>query len=537
MTQTRRQKEKTLALMTALFLALGAIFSTIYFFRMDFTSARSYSLSATAKKLHSELPQTVRITYYISKSLSNRHPGAQAIEDLLRELEAVSRGKISVKIQDPGNDGSKAEALGVTPQQMQVVEKSEQRVALVYTGIVMEYLDRHQTIPAVISTETLEYELIKAVRSLVSDKRQVAGLLIGDGDKTLEGDYGRLADVLSRGGYEIVTIQRGKPVQSDVSVLFVLGNSSIDRYDSYFIDSFLMGGGKVFFAAKSVDVKPENNLVAQALPQSGVPALLAAYGVSLPPELVLDESNLTVPFQSASQQGRMTIQYVPYPHWIAVQKRFANKNSPVTARFSGLDLYWPAPLVLAAQSPLQFTVLASSTPRAWKQTSNYATSPQDQALYFTEQESTRGSYALAVSASGTLPSAFANGDLPTRDGSDPLPPPAKKSGDVRFIVVSSADFLTDLMSMMKSDFNAGFALSGADWLTQSEDLIAVRSRVERNMRLNKIENPDVRAAMINFTYAVNIALIPLGIALVGVFRAVRRNRREKQARAMRGGEA
>jgi len=115
--------------------------------------------------------------------------------------------------------------------------------------------------------------------------------------------------------------------------------------------------------------------------------------------------------------------------------------------------------------------------------------------------------------------------------------PAVKIRDVRFIVVSSADFLTDLMSMMKSDFNAGFALSGADWLSQSEDLIAVRSRVERNMRLNKMDNPDVRAAMIRFTYIVNIILIPLGIALLAVARAVRRTRREKAARSARGGEA
>ncbi|PKL07449.1 MAG: hypothetical protein CVV51_14030, partial [Spirochaetae bacterium HGW-Spirochaetae-7] len=33
---------------------------------------------------------------------------------------------------------------------MQVVERSEQRLALVYTGIVVEYLDRHETIPAIL---------------------------------------------------------------------------------------------------------------------------------------------------------------------------------------------------------------------------------------------------------------------------------------------------------------------------------------------------------------------------------------------------
>ncbi len=536
MGKTRKQKEVVLAFMTGLLLVLAAVFSTLYFFRLDLTSARSYSLSGSARNLFTELPQTVRITYFISRNLSSRHPGAQAVEDLLREIEAVSHGKISVRIQDPGSDGSKAEALGVVPQQMQVVENSEQRIGLVYTGIVMEYLDRHRTIPAIISTETLEYELIKAIRALVSDTKQVAGLLIGDGDKSLEQDYGNLANALSRGGYDISPIEKDRPILPDVTVLFVLGNSSLDRYDSYFIDSYLMNGGRVFFASKSVDVKADNNLLAQALPQAGIPSLLASYGVTLPPELVLDESNLTVPFQSASQQGRMSIQYVPYPHWVAVQERYVNKNSPVSANFIGLDLYWPSPILLAPGSALKFSVLASSSPRAWKQTSNFATSPQDRERYFDEQESTRGTYTLAVSATGRLSSAFANGDLPARDGFAPLAMPAKGSAEVRFIAVSSADFLTDLMSMMKSDFNAGFALSGADWLTQSEDLIALRSRVERNMRLNKIENPAVRKAMIGFTYVFNIVLIPLGIALAALARALRRNRREKLARMARGGE-
>jgi len=359
------KRERVVLVLTALAFVLAAIASTMFFGRIDLTQSRAFTLSQASRGLHAEIPETLRITYFVSRSLVDRHPGPAAIEDFLRELEAANKGKIRVRIVDPTKDPSEAEGFGLVAQQMQVVERSEQRVALVYTGIVVEYLDRHETIPAILSQETLEYELVRAIRTAVGAERQILGLLPGDADKTVAQDYQSLSAILSRAGYETREIARGTVLEDDIDVLFVLGNAAMDRYDASFVDSFLMRGGKVFFAAKGVDVNPEYALAAKAVPEGGLLSMLASYGFDVSRRLVLDQSNLTVPFQTQGPAGGAQIQYLRYPHWVAIDARFTDAESPMTARFAGLDLFWPSPMTLRPVPGAIYRELARTSPKSW----------------------------------------------------------------------------------------------------------------------------------------------------------------------------
>lgn len=533
-----KKQERLLALLVSLGLVLAAIASTMFYARLDLTSSKAFTLSKAARALHGEIPETVRISYFVSKSLADRHPGPGAIEDLLRELEAANKGKIRVRIVDPTKDPTEAEQFGVAAQQMQVVERSEQRVAMVYTGIVMEYLDRHETIPAVLATETLEYELVKSIRAVVGDIHLVAGLLVGEDDKSVANDYQTLSGSLQRAGYEPREVSRGTVIEDDIDLLFVLGNASLDRYDAAFIDSYLMRGGKAFFAVKGVTINPEYGLVAAAVPEGGLLPVLAHYGLEVQRRLVLDQSNLTVPFQTPRQGGGYQIQYVRYPHWVAIDSRFVDPESPMTARFAGLDLYWPSPLLLRPVAGVAYEELAKTTPKAWLQTRDFAAAPDDQSRYALELAETAGQYLVAVSATGAFPSAFAAGDAPVRDGAPPPPAPVSStSSPTRIVVVSSGDFLTDLIKMSDSGFNISFALSAADWLSSHDDLIAIRSRAVADVRLNKIQDQGLRDFLIALTYIVTLGVVPLGVAVWGLARFARRNRAERESRAPRGGES
>lgn len=525
-------------ILTLLAILLLGVASTMYYTRIDLTSSRAFTLSKAARGLYAEIPERVRITYFISKSLADRHPGPAAIEDFLRELEAVSRGKIQVRIVDPTKSPAEAESFGLVAQQMQVVEQSEQRLALVYTGIVVEYLDRHQTIPAILSTDTLEYEIVKAIRASISDKKPIAGLLAGDADKSLANDYRTLANGLAQAGYEPREIRAGTAIDDDVDLLYVLGNSSLDRYDAAFIDAFLMRGGKAFFAVKGVNIDPTIGLVATPVQEGGLLPMLASYGFNIARQLVLDQSNLTVPFQTQAPQGGYQIQYVRYPHWVAIDARYTSATNPMTAHFAGLDLYWPSPMTLRPVGTIEYEELARTTTKAWLQTKNFAAGPQDQPLYALERDTTTGQFLVAAAAKGSFPSAFGVGAMPTRAGSPPLPAPkATSSPETRIVVVSSADFLTDMMRMSDSMFNASFALSAADWLVSADDLIAIRSRAVLDSRLNRIKDTDTRAFLVVLTYIVTLGLVPLAVIGYGLLRARKRARKEKESRTIRGGEA
>lgn len=537
MLDTIRKRERLLLALVVAGLTLAAAASTMYYARLDLTSTRMFTLSDAARKLRDDIPESVRISYFVSRSLAERHPGPGEIEDFLRELESVSEGKVRVRIVDPGDDPAEADGFGVAAQQMQVVERSEQRVAIVYSGIVVEYLDRHETIPSVLSTATLEYELVKAVRSVVSNDSQVVGLLVGDADKSVSGDYQTLRASLARAGYETRELERGRAVDDDVDVLFVLGNAAMDRYDAAFVDAFVMRGGKAFFAVKGVDVRADYGLAASAVPDGGLLSVLSSYGFDVERSLVLDQSSLTVPFQVQAPSGSYQVQYVRYPFWVIVDERFVSEDSPMTARFGGLDLFWPSPLRLRSVDGVEYVELAKTSPKAWLQTERLAAGPGDQALYALERDGTGGQYLLAASASGSWKSAFMAGDLPYRDGAPPIEPPRPESPPTRMVVVSSADFLSDLMRMSDSGFNASFALSAADWLSSSDDLIAIRSRAVADTRLNRVADEGLRDFLVALTYIVCLGVVPIGVAAFGLARSVRRRRAEEGSRPSRGGEA
>ncbi len=531
MIRIQKKRERVLFALSLSALALFALASTRFFFKLDLSSGKAFTLSTAARGLYEDIPDTVRITYYISKSLKDRHPGPAAIEDFLDELASVSRGTIAIRVVDPGKDPTEAEGFGVAAQQLQVVERSEQRVALVYTGIVVEYLDRYETIPAVIDTATLEYDLVKAVRKLVRDSGAIAGFLVGDADKSLQTDYPSLASTLQRAGYRPQEVLKGQPIEPGISVLFVLGNAALDRYDAYFVDQYLMNGGKALFALKGVDVNPEYGLAASALPEGGFLSALRAYGIELRRELVLDELSLTVPFQTASPGGASSIRYVRYPHWLAVDGRYVNATHPIGAGFSGLDLFWPSPLVLRPVDGVSAVELAKTSPKAWKQTKDFATGPEEAYLYENERAGSEGQYLLAAALSGSFTSAFAGGDLPAREGEAPLPAAKPRSDATRIVVLSSSDFLTELVRMSGSGFNLSFALAAADWLSSDEDLVAIRSRAERDLRLNKISDESLRALLISLSYLVNLAIIPAAAIGYGIVRSAKRAKRERLARS------
>lgn len=524
-------KEKQLMFLVLIGFILIAALSSLYFFRIDFTVSRSNTLSKVARNFYKELPDTVRITYFISPSLKAKHPGPQMIEDFLYELQAVSHGKIVVSVVNPEKNSYRAEALGIKPQQMQVVEKSEQRIALVYTGIAVEYLDKSFSIPAVITTDTLEYDLLKGIRVLIRQKENIAGVLIGDSDKSFTDDYRYLKSYLEKAGYTVQVIEKGKPVEKQVSVLFVIGNTALTRYDAYFIDQYMMHGGRVFFAVKGVSINANYNLIAQAVPENGILDLLRTYGITVKRELVLDVSNLTVPFQQPTYTGMYTIQYVQYPHWIVIDKKNVNAKHLLTARFNGLDLYWPSPIEYTETKDLTITPLIKTSPKAWKQTKTFYASPNDRNNYATERPETQGAYVLGIAAEGTVTSAFIDpANLPDGEGAEPLKASEVKESKTRMMVITAPDSFSDLVEMMQSDVNLQFAVSIADWLTQSDDLLSIRTRSFQPPRLDKIKDPDARAGTIAMVYIVTLGLIPAGFIIASLILFKKRHTKENKAR-------
>jgi len=530
MEQNIRKRRSLVVLILSVAVVVAAVLVTDRFsLRLDLSSDRANTLSRASRDLYKQIPDQLRITYYISQKLSDRYPGPRAIESLVRGLAAASHGRIAVDVADPasGKMESAVEGLGLSPQRMQIVEKNEQRVALVFSGIVVQYLGRSQVLPFVFSTDTLEYDLVKAIKAAIADRKPTASILIGDSDKSLANDYKTLSRALAQSGWDSKELKAGDAVPPETSVLLVLGNAALDDYDVYRIDTYLASGGKALFAVKGVDVQVRQGLSASPLKNDALLRALESYGVKVDRELVLDQSALTAPFQVASPLGGQAISYVRYPHWIMTRPENRDAKSPLTARSSGLDLFWPSPLELLPRTGVEASALVKTTPKAWLQRDHFALAPEQAGQFAAEAGSTTGQYLLAATLSGVLPPAYAGTRAPTRAGAAALPALAPSPRPSRILVVGSSDFANDLMTITESTFNASFIAGAADWLSSGDDLVSIKTRGSRDSRLIKVQDPEARSALISLAYFINLGLVPLIVIAFGLTRSGKRRRLAK----------
>ena len=512
-----------LALLTLMAFVLAFMISNRVFYRIDMTKDKNYTISDASRNLQREISDVVTITYFVSERLSNAHPLPSEIADLVREYAAHSRGRIRFIQRDPARAGitREIEGLGILPQRIQVVERNETTVATVYSGILIEYLDRQSVMPVVFSLETLEYDISSRIRSLVRNTENVLGVIVADSHKDWQSEYSLLHQELFLSGFQVRLIRPGEEIPPDLPALFVLGGAEdLDIDALYSIDRYIFGGGNVLFATDGIIIDVYGNFDARPASDQGLLAMLTNYGVIIQPYLVQDLSALNLTYQS-NNWNITTIRTVRYPQWIAVQESYANMDHPITALFDGIDLFWASPLELVPSPLVSADILFTSTEHAWLQTENFITSPEMVFLFEDEADDTKGVRILGAALSGVFPSTFQFDENNT-------------GRPARIIVVGNTNFAGSLMQLNRgSDRNIDFLIRAAEWLSSDDDLLSIRIRERPQGRLDRITDIELRNIIMTSSRLINTFVIPLVIIIIGIIIGIRRKAKTK-ARGVSG---
>lgn len=522
----KKKQTIVITILTLIVIFLGILNVQQLYIRLDLTKNKSYTLSEVSKNLYREIPEQITITYYVSNKLVKMHPVPGEIQDLLREYANQSKGKIRLFVKDPMKAGVavSVERLGIQPQQIQTVEQDQASVATVYTGIVIEYLDKTEVLPVVFSLDTLEYDLTSRILYLVRDSERQIGVLVANADKSWTNDYQYVDKILKNAGYKVRQLFKGDEIPQSLSGVFVFGGAEdLDDYDLYRLDYYLQNGGKILYALDGVFVDSRSNLQARPVDDTGLLRMLETYGVRLEKQLVLDKANLTIPYQSMNMSGMVQVKLVRYPHWVVVLPQNSNSTHPITARFDGLDLFWASPLTINPPAGVTADWLFTSTKEAWLMTKDMITNPDMEAIFSSEASTTKGQYTLGASLTGTFPSYFVGKPKPEKTGSkDVLPDIPSEPKEGRLIVIGDSEFPTTLVQYTNSNQNLEFLVKAADWLSNDKDILAIRTRLPATARLNKISDPIARARSAVMVQFINVICIPLLVIGYGVFRNMRR---------------
>ncbi|MBF0469540.1 MAG: GldG family protein, partial [Desulfamplus sp.] len=159
------------------------------FFRVDLTSNKIYSISKASNRVVSTLSEPLTIKVFFTKNLPAPHNNTERyLHDLLEEYASKS-GKLfnyrfydvtatEAGITEKANvNRSMAEDYGISPVQIRVIEDDEVKFQQAYMGLVIIHGDMMEKIPAITSTDGLEYTLTSAIQKL---NNKVSALLALD---------------------------------------------------------------------------------------------------------------------------------------------------------------------------------------------------------------------------------------------------------------------------------------------------------------------------------------------------------------------
>lgn len=148
------------------------------FFRIDLTANRLYSLSKASKKAVSTLKEPMTINVFFSKNLPAPYNNVESyLHDLLEEYSIYANNYLSFRFFDVSakegdlskkaeENRKKAQDYGIYPVNVQKIEQDEAKIQRAYMGMVFIHGDIVEKIPAITSTEGLEYQITTTIQKM-----------------------------------------------------------------------------------------------------------------------------------------------------------------------------------------------------------------------------------------------------------------------------------------------------------------------------------------------------------------------------------
>jgi len=417
-------------LLVVLNLIAIAIISQTHFTRWDLTETNMYTLSGDTVDVLRKLDDTVTVKVFISDELPmGTVEFRRRTEDLLEEFKLAAGDKLNLIYINPSASNpdliTEAKGYGITPVPVSSMSVDRSERMDIYLGIALLYEGRFETIPFMGDSSNLEYDLLMKISRVIRPvpvtvaffelpdlqesiadevKAEMKNRRRRNNRHTIASDYSWLAEYL-KDLYDVTTVDLMRPVPAEVSTLVLTNTHLLNEVAFYFVDQFLMRGGKLIVLKSGIEVDKVNYAVR---PDKGkLDEWLGHYGIEITKNVVLDKNCLVYPFTVKSQtSGRFFQKEIAYPCYLQVLSRFYNLKHPVTASLnSDMNMYFTSGLELNPPEGCKATTLIRSSVRAWEQREVFEIHPE--AIRSTDPG--RGSYnqfVLSGLVEGTFSSYF-----------------------------------------------------------------------------------------------------------------------------------
>ena len=536
------------------------IISYFYFFRIDLTSDKRYSIADQTKNLMAKMDAPLEVTVYLDGDLN---PGFQRLKkstaELLDELSVYSDKSITVKYENPSLADSpdqrekkylELQTRGLNPTAVYERDKEGKSIQkIIFPWIEINYKGKKVPVCLLknilgnsgednlnISIENLEFEITDGIRRLVNTKVSKIAFIEGHGELS-EAETYDISKSLSR----YFQIDRGilasnAAVLNDYKAIIIAKPTKpFSESDKFIIDQYIMNGGRVLWLIDGVRIAKENLSTIGLSPAMELDLnlndQLFRYGIRINPVLLQDVQCVSVPVNIAPANA--TPQFEPTPLYftpllLASPEHPVSRNiTEVRSEFcSGID-------VVGQNKQVSYNLLLASSENTHI-IGTPTTIDMSQKLKANDKTYFNVSYVpVAVAMEGNFDSDFANRMVPK--GLTNTLPILKQSMKTRQIVVADGDIIRNEVSLKDSTSiplgfdrytnqqfgNKDFIQNAVLYLADNDGWIQLRNRTLKLRLLNKQISSDEKTVW----QVVNVLSPIILLALLGIGYQIVRKRK------------
>jgi len=514
-------KGKKLFLIAGILAFLNAVLLNLFVrhfvFRVDFTQNKIYTLHRVTKEVLDDLDDLVTIEIYMSSNLPpEMNPYKQDLFDLLEEYRNYGKGYIRYAVYHPDKDPdikAKVRRLGIPEMTFNVIEKDQVKVVNGHFGLAIFYKDKKEIVPILTETENLEYDLtLKILKLQQGDKLKNIGIVFWNQKRD---DYSILREELDK-IYNVRNITLTSPVKDDISVLLLVGSKKLSERELYFLDQYIMKGGKTVWLLQPVNID-YGKFTTKPLFKKDL-KFLEHYGINVVPNLVQDPPIGYVAFMI---RGNPIL--IPYYYFVKI----VNHIHHFSRHLEQLVLTWPSAidtLEKREDREVNYSIVLKTTKNGYRKEGGFVINPLSRTLFAPDKE--KKEYILSVICEGKFNSIFVEDTSLFRKwkglkSEDTLGfvKQAEKSNSIVF--VGNAVFLQDPFVRMYPD-NLLFIMNILNAYAYGKDLTQIKAReiAERPIKILK--------GWQKFLFQNGLTFgIPIIILILGIIRFTRREKRKR----------
>lgn len=488
-------------LLIAGILLLVNILSNQFFFRLDLTEDRQYTLSKATKNILKSLEDPVTITAYFSEDLPPDYTKVRRdFRDMLVEFGTLSKGAVEYEFVDPNTDPQLEQEIvqyGVRPILFNTREKDQVTQKRGFMSAIVRMGENQQeVIPFIASGVGMEYSLATSIKKLAVLDKPSVGLLQGHGEPGLQ-ELSQAFQQLSV-LYNVENIDLGTETSiADrfKAVAIVAPSDTIPPDHLAKLDDYLSRGGRLFIAYNAVN--GDLSTAQGSAISTGLESWLAGKGLEVESSFITDVQCASVTVQQ--QQGFFTVQTpVQFPY-LPLVSNFP--EHPITKGLEQVIMQFVSPVRFLGDSSAAFTPIAYTTGRA-----GIVRAPT---FFDINKKWADPDFPLANLVIGGI-----------------LEAPSGGSPDSKIILFGDGDFpITGQQGRGQGEDNISLMVNSIDWLSDDTGLIELRTKGVATRPISDEYIGEEAEGKRSFIKYLNFGLPILLVLLYGFFRFQQQQRR------------